>query len=52
MLNILGDVFQRSQHVTDNEFIAKLEHLGIEHTVHRIDRHDVVGPFGAGKQAV
>jgi hypothetical protein len=37
MLNILGDIFQRSRHVTDKEFIAKLERRGVEHAVKRID---------------
>ncbi len=48
MLNILGDIFQRSRHVTDKEFIAKLERRGIEHTVKRIDTgtYIEVGRFG------
>ena len=48
MLNILGDIFQRSRHVTDKEFIAKLERCGIEHTVKRIDTgtYIEVGRFG------
>ena len=37
MLNLLGDIFLRSRHVTDKEFIVKLERRGIEHTVKRID---------------
>jgi len=37
MLSILGDIFQRSRHVTDKGFIATLELRGIEHTVKRID---------------
>jgi hypothetical protein len=37
VLNLLGDIFLRSRHVTDKEFIAKLERRGIEHTVNRID---------------
>ena len=37
MLNLLGDIFLRSRHVTDKEFIAKLEQRRIEHTVNRID---------------
>jgi hypothetical protein len=37
VLNLLGDIFLRSQNATDKEFIAKLERRGIEHTVKRID---------------
>ena len=37
MLNLLGDIFLRSRHVTDKEFIVKLEQHGIEYTVRRID---------------
>ena len=37
MLNLLGDIFIRSRHVTDKEFIVKLERRGIEHTAKRID---------------
>lgn len=37
MLNLLGDVFRRSQNVTVREFIAKLEQRGIEYNVHRAD---------------
>jgi hypothetical protein len=37
VLNLLGDVFSRSQHVTDKEFISKLEQGGIKCTVRRID---------------
>lgn len=37
MLNLLGDVFSRTQHVTDKEFISKLEQAGIEYSVRRID---------------
>jgi hypothetical protein len=37
VLNLLGDVFRRSQNVTDREFIAKLVQRGIEYTVRRID---------------
>ena len=37
MLNLLCDAFRRSQHVTDKEFISKLEQCGIEYTVRRID---------------
>ena len=48
MLNLLADVFLRSQNVTDKEFIAKLERSGIEHTVKRIDTgtYIEVGRFG------
>ncbi len=48
MLNLLGDIFLRSQNVTDKEFIAKLVQRGIEHTVRRIDTgtHIEVGRFG------
>lgn len=37
MLNLLGDIFLRSQKVIDKEFISKLVQYGIEYTVHRID---------------
>lgn len=37
MLNLLADVFRKSQNVTDKEFIAKLERDGIRYTVRRID---------------
>ena len=48
MLKLLGDVFGKSQHVTDKEFIAKLVQRGIEHTVNRIDTgtYIEVGRFG------
>jgi hypothetical protein len=48
MLNLLGDIFCRSRHVTDTEFIAKLERRGIEYTVKRIDTgtYIEVGRFG------
>ena len=48
MLNLLGDIFLRSQNVTDKEFIAKLERRGIEHTVKRIDTgtYITVGRYG------
>ena len=48
MLSILGDIFQRSRHVTHKEFIAKLERRGMEHTVKRIDTgtYIEVGRFG------
>jgi hypothetical protein len=48
VLNLLGDIFLRSRHVTDKEFIAKLEQRGIEHTVNRIDTgtYIEVGRFG------
>ena len=58
MLNILCDAFRRSQNVTDKEFIAKLEQLGIEYTLRHIDTttYIEVGRFGyrfngAGKSA-
>ncbi len=37
MLNLLHDVFRRSQNVTEKEFITKLEQGGIEYTLRRID---------------
>ncbi len=37
MQKLLGEVFSRSQNVTDKEFIAKLEQGGIAYTVRRID---------------
>ena len=37
MLQLLADAFRKSQYITDKEFIAKLEHGGIEYTVRRID---------------
>ena len=37
MLNLLGDIFLRSQNLTDKEFIANLERRGIEYTVRRLD---------------
>jgi hypothetical protein len=48
MLNLLGDIFCRSRHVTDKEFIAKLERRGIEYTLNRIDTgtYIEVGRFG------
>jgi hypothetical protein len=48
MLNLLGDVFRRSQHVTDKECIANLERRAIECTVKRIDSgiYIEVGRFG------
>jgi hypothetical protein len=48
VLNLLGDIFLRSRHVTDKEFIAKLEQREIEHTVNRIDTgtYIEVGRFG------
>jgi hypothetical protein len=36
MLNLLGDIFLRSQKVMDKEFISKIVEYGIEYTVHRI----------------
>jgi hypothetical protein len=48
VLNLLGDIFLRSQNVTDKEFIAKLERGGIEYTVRRIETgtYIEVGRFG------
>ena len=48
MLNLLGDIFLRSQNLTDKEFIANLERRGIQYTVKRIDTgtYIEVGPFG------
>jgi len=48
VLNLLGDMFLRSQHVTDTEFIASLERRGIQYTVKRIDTgtYIEVGRFG------
>ena len=48
MLNLLGDIFLRSQDVTDKEFIVNLERRGIECTVKRIDTgtYIEVGRFG------
>ena len=48
MLNLLGDIFSRSQHVTDKDFINKLEQGGIAYTVRRIDTgtYIEVGRFG------
>lgn len=37
MLNLLGDIFFRSQKVTDKEFISNLVQYWIANTVHRID---------------
>jgi hypothetical protein len=50
MLDLLGDVFRRSQNVTDKEFIAKLEQRGIEHAARGIDTgtYIEVGRFGYG----
>ena len=42
MLQLLADVFSRSQYVTDKEFIAKLERSGIEYTVRRLDTSTVI----------
>jgi len=36
VLNVLADVFRKSQNVTDKEFIAKLERGGIGYTVRRL----------------
>ena len=48
MLNLLGDIFLRSQDVTDKEFIANMERRGIEYTVKHIDTgtYIEVGRFG------
>jgi hypothetical protein len=48
VLNLLGDVFRRSQNLTDKEFIANLERRGIGYTVKRIDTgtYIEVGRFG------
>ena len=48
MLNLLGDIFLRSQNLTDKEFIANLERRGIEYTVKRIGTgtYIEVGRFG------
>jgi len=48
VLNLLGDIFLRSQNLTDKEFIASLERRGIEYTVKRIDTgtYIEVGRFG------
>ena len=48
MLNLLGDIFLRSRHMTDKVFIVKLERRGIEYTVKRIDTgtYIEVGRFG------
>jgi hypothetical protein len=48
VLNLLADVFSRTQHVTDKEFISKLEQGGIEYTARRIDTgtYIEVGRFG------
>jgi hypothetical protein len=37
VLNLLADIFGKSQNITDKEFISKLERRGIEYTVKRID---------------
>jgi hypothetical protein len=48
MLNLLGDIFLRSRHVTEKEFIDKLERRRIGYTVKRIDTgtYIEVGRFG------
>ena len=48
MLNLLGDIFLRSQNLTDTEFIANLERRGIEYTVRRVDTGTYIeaGRFG------
>ena len=47
-LNLLADVFSRSQYITDKEFTAKLERGGIEYTVKHIESatYITVGRFG------
>ena len=49
MLNLLADVFRRAQGVTDKEFIAKLERVGIKYPVSRIEGRTYieVGRFGS-----
>ena len=37
MLNLLCDVFSKSQYITDKEFIAKLEQGGVEYAVRRVE---------------
>jgi hypothetical protein len=48
MLNLLGEVFLRSQNVTDKEFVGNMERRGIEFKVRRIDAgtYIEVGRFG------
>jgi hypothetical protein len=48
VLKLLGDVFSKSQHVTEKEFIRKLEQGGIAYTARRIDTSTYieVGRFG------
>ena len=48
MLNLLSDIFLRSQNVTVKEFIANLERRGIQYTVKRIETGTCieVGLFG------
>ena len=42
MLNLLADVFSKSQSVTDKDFIAKLERGGIKYTVRRLENGSYV----------
>jgi hypothetical protein len=42
VLNLLGEVFRRSQDVTDKKFIAKLEQRGLEYSIRRIDTATVI----------
>jgi hypothetical protein len=42
VLQLLAEAFSKSQHITDKEFIAKLEQRGIEFTVRRIDTMTVI----------
>jgi len=48
VLNLVGDIFLRSQNLTHTEFVAKLEQHGIEYTVRHIDTgtYIEVGRFG------
>jgi hypothetical protein len=42
VLQLLADAFRKSQHITDREFIAKLERRGNEYTVRRIENSSYV----------
>jgi hypothetical protein len=42
VLNLLGDIFLRSQNLTDKEFIVKLERGGIAYAVRRLDTATVI----------
>jgi hypothetical protein len=37
VLNVLAEVFSKSQNITDKEFVAKLERGGIAYTVRFLD---------------